>query len=206
MDKIFIYTKDPGKAHVKAVWWGLEVFRKYGLYTNLKKCHFYQDEVRFLGFVVSKDAIRMEKERINTVKKWLELESVQDIQVFIGIANFYRHFIKGFSRIAVSLTAMLKTTGSSIASASRVDDNKVVSGVGAIGRLDASRKSAKSKSQTKIGYNLEESKFLTSKAKKAFNRLRQAFTKAPILWYFDLEYHIRIETDVLGYAIRRVLS
>ena len=49
-------------------------------------------------------------------------------QVFIGFANFYRSFIQGFSRIATSLTAMLRTTGSSITSASRVDDDEVVGG------------------------------------------------------------------------------
>ena len=53
--------------------------------------------------------------------------------VFIGFANFYQHFIQGFSRIATSLTAMLKTTGSSVASASRVDDNEVVGGDGGAG-------------------------------------------------------------------------
>ena len=49
-------------------------------------------------------------------------------QVFIGFANFYRRFIQGFSKIATSLTAMLKTTGSSIASAFRVDHDEVVGG------------------------------------------------------------------------------
>ena len=55
-------------------------------------------------------------------------------QVFIGFANFYQYFIQGFSRIATLLTAMLKTTGSSIVSAFRVDDDEVVdsgNGVGA---------------------------------------------------------------------------
>ena len=48
--------------------------------------------------------------------------------------------------------------------------------------------------------------FLTPKAKLAFNRLRLAFIKAPILWYFDPKYHILIETDASGYAIGDVLS
>ena len=47
---------------------------------------------------------------------------------------------------------------------------------------------------------------LTPKARLAFNRLRLAFTKAVILWYFDPEYHIWIKTDALGYAIGGVLS
>ena len=176
LDDILIYTKDPGKAHVKAIRWVLEVLRKYGLYANLKKCRFHKDKVRFLGFVVSRDGIRMEEERIDAVKKWPEPQSVRDIQVFIGFANFYRRFIKGFSRIAASLTAMLKTTGSSVISAFRVDGDEVIDGGGAVGQLNASRKSAKSKSRIKSGHlcnsnNLKERKFLTSNARKAFNHL-----------------------------------
>ena len=53
--------------------------------------------------------------------------------VFIGFANFYRCFIQDFSRIATLLTIMLKTTGSSVASAFRVDDNEVVGGGGGAG-------------------------------------------------------------------------
>ena len=39
-----------------------------------------------------------------------------------------------------------------------------------------------------------------------FTKLRQAFLKAPILYHFDPEYHIRIETDISGYTIGGVLS
>ena len=49
-------------------------------------------------------------------------------------------------------------------------------------------------------------KFLTSDARIAFNRLRLAFTEAPIFQYFDSKYHIRIETNALSYAIGDVLS
>ena len=48
--------------------------------------------------------------------------------------------------------------------------------------------------------------FLTLEAKLAFIKLRQAFFKAPILYHFDLERHIQIETDLSGYAIGGVLS
>ena len=79
LDDIFIYTEDLEKAHVEAIWWVLEVLRKYGLYVNLKKCRFHKDEVRLLGFVVSKDGIRMEEERIDAVKKWPKPKSIRDI-------------------------------------------------------------------------------------------------------------------------------
>ena len=50
----------------------------------------------------------MEDERIEAVKNWPEPTSVRDIQVFIGFANFYQRFIRGFSRIAAPLTLLLK--------------------------------------------------------------------------------------------------
>ena len=52
----------------------------------------------------------------------------------------------------------------------------------------------------------EEPGFLTSNARRVFTQLRQAFTKAPILQYFDPEHHIQIKTDVSDYAIGGVLS
>ena len=50
------------------------------------------------------------------------------------------------------------------------------------------------------------SEFLTPGARLAFTQLRQAFIKAPILYQFDLERHIRIETNVSSYAISGVFS
>ena len=53
--------------------------------------------------------IRIEDKQIKAVKQWPEPQSVRDIQVFFGFANFYRRFIQGFGRIATPLTSMLKT-------------------------------------------------------------------------------------------------
>ena len=63
LNDILIYTKDPGHAHVDAVWWILEELRRNGLFAKLKKCRFHKDEVRFLGYAVSAQGIKMEKER-----------------------------------------------------------------------------------------------------------------------------------------------
>ena len=70
----------------------------------------------------------MEEKRINIVKAWPKQKSVLDIQMFIGFANSYRHFIQGFSKIAAPLTLMLKTSlyPASALLATGVDDSKVV--------------------------------------------------------------------------------
>ena len=65
-----------------------------------------------------------------------------------------------------------------------------------------------SKSGNSTNFNATEArpKFLTPNAKTAFNYLWLAFTEALIFWHFDLEYHIQIETDALGYIISGMLN
>ena len=231
LDDILIYTKDPGQPHVKVVCWVPDQLRKYSLFANLKKCRFYQDEVCFLGYVVSSKGISMKVERIEFVKEWPKPKSVRDIQVFLGFANFYWQFIQGFSKIVAPLTSMLKTTiTSQVFIVNKMFAANEVGGIedgdGSIekyrkssktGKLSKSgnlkgKKSAKSKKPSKSGnspnFDAKEAgpSFLTPEARSAFNRLRLAFTEAPILQHFDPECHIRIETDALGYAIGGVLS
>ena len=85
--------------------------------------------------------------------------------------------------------------------------NKFVIGSGKADDRNSSKKlkNIKSGIQTRIG-TMGEPIILTPSAKEDFNQLKQTFTKAPIFWYLDLEYHIWIETNALSYAIGRILS
>lgn len=97
----------PRQPDVEAVRWVLDQLRKHELFANLKKCRFYQDEIRLLGYVIISQGVWMTDERIEAAKHWTEAKPVRDIEVF---ANFYQSFIRSFSRIAAPLTSMLKTT------------------------------------------------------------------------------------------------
>ena len=159
LDDILIYTEDPGQPHVDAVRWVLDQLRKYSLFANLKKYCFHQDEIHFLGYVVSSKGISMEAKKIEVIKKWLEPKSVRDIQVFLGFANFYQRFIQGFSKIAAPLTSILKTTVSlqvlvanEVLAADKVDG--VEGGDKSIkkcGKLSKTGKSSKSRKLSKSG-------------------------------------------------------
>ena len=67
-------------------------------------------------------------------------------------------------------------------------------------------KNEKSRKSTRVPNieAMEKPNFLTLDTKKAFNHLWLVFIKALIFRHFDLESHIRIETDILGYVIDRV--
>ena len=56
----------------------------------------------------------MEKEKIEAIKAWPKLESISDIQVFLGFAHFYKQFIKDFSKIAALFILMLKILAPSV--------------------------------------------------------------------------------------------
>ena len=202
LDNILIYTNDEGQGHIEAVWCVLDLLQKNGLFANLKKGRFHQDEVRFLGYVVLAQGVRMEDERIEAVRNRPEPKLMRDIQVFLSFANFYRHFIQGFSKIAGPLTSMLRTTWSaenlSLLMAKDAEFGRV--GSGGDCEDETVERSPRSKNSTgATGY-------LTPEARLAFTQLRQAFNKAPILRHFDSECHIRIETNASGYAIGGVLS
>ena len=79
LDDILIYTEDESQGHMEAVRWVLNLLRKNGLFANLKKCCFHQDEVRFLGYVVSAQRMQIEDERIEAVRNWPKSKSVRDI-------------------------------------------------------------------------------------------------------------------------------
>ena len=106
--------------------------------------------------------------------------------------------------MAALLTSMLKMTRSSDL-AQKDDDDEFVEGDGRNLSKSKKSKNAKSGIQMRLGATGEPT-FLTHDARKAFNQLKQAFTKAPILWHYDPECHIWIETDALGYVIGGVLN
>ena len=50
----------------------------------------------------------MDPRRVIDIASWELLKTYRDIQVFLGFCNFYRRFIRNYSRIALLLTALLK--------------------------------------------------------------------------------------------------
>ena len=154
----------------------LDIPRKNGLFTNLKKCRFHKNKVQFLGDIILSQGIWIDDEKIEMVKNWLEPKLVQDIQVFIGFANFYQCFIEGFSRIEALLTSILKMTGLSDLVPRLLGANKIIRGGGkaleTIKNLSKCKKSKNAKSENPTHINtraMRELIFLFPSTKRAFN-------------------------------------
>ena len=57
-------------------------------------------EVGFLGVIIGEDRVEMEKEKMQEIIEWPVPRSVKDVQKFLGLANYYRWFVKDFTKIA----------------------------------------------------------------------------------------------------------
>ena len=108
---IYSKTQDEHNAHVRQV---LQWLCEYGLYAKLEKCNFDCKQVEFLGYVASSEGVSMDPTKVQTVLDWRTPCSVRDVQCFLGIANFYRKFIKGYSAIILPLTQLTQKNQSFI--------------------------------------------------------------------------------------------
>ena len=112
----------------------------------------------------------------------------------MSFANFYRRFIRGFSKIAASLTKLTKVNVQERSSSDRVVSNAQQNTRIAFERTKSNEK------------NSQSSFVLTPETKKAFEELKMVFTTAPILRHFNSKLSIRIETDTSSYVIDDILS
>jgi hypothetical protein len=107
LDDILVFS-DSEEQHVKDVKQVLERLVKNGLYLAPSKCEFHVKKTEFLGFIVSPDGVSMASDKINSILSWPTPTKIRDVQQFLGFANFYRRFIKGYSRVILPLTRLLK--------------------------------------------------------------------------------------------------
>ena len=107
IDDILVYSKDREShdTHLRVV---LETLRKEHLYAKLSKCEFWMNEVSFLGHIVSKEGIRVDPKKIEVVVEWKPPRNVTEVRSFLGLAGYYRRFVKGFSMTAAPMTRLLQ--------------------------------------------------------------------------------------------------
>ena len=184
LDDIVIYSMDR-KQHIEDVKWVLQRLKEHKLFINNDKCKWFTDSIEFLGFVVSPKGVQMQKDKIDAIQDWPAPKNVSEILGFLGLCNFYRRFIKSFSKLALPLTSMLK-------------------GSADLHKKGIKRKRAVSRSRSRSRERVPNS-FLTPEAFEAFKLLRQAFLEAPILRHFDPTRRIRVETDASDKAIGGIL-
>ncbi|KAK3548353.1 hypothetical protein QTP70_010714 [Hemibagrus guttatus] len=107
IDDILIYSRSMAdhQRHVAEV---LHRLRDHNLFLKAEKCLFHQPTVQFLGYVIDHSGVRMDEKKVTAVRDWPTPTTVKELQRFLGFANFYRRFIRGYSSVTSPLTNLLR--------------------------------------------------------------------------------------------------
>ncbi|KAM4067544.1 reverse transcriptase (RNA-dependent DNA polymerase) [Hirsutella rhossiliensis] len=160
LDDILIYSTDKKqhREHVREV---VTRLRDAGLQIDIDKCEFETTRTKYLGLIVTPGGVEMDPDKVSTILNWKPPTALRDLQRFLGFANFYRRFIRDFSKITRPLNDLLKKS-------------------------------------TIWSWEVEH--------QTAFDRLKAAFSVAPVLALYDYNRKTVLETDASDWASGGVLS
>lgn len=107
VDDIIIYSKDM-EDHIEHINWVLQRLLDSNMRVSLEKSHFFKTKVEYLGFLVSSNGVRTCPDKVEAIANFPEPENLYELRSFLGLAGYYRRFIKDFAGIAKPLTEILK--------------------------------------------------------------------------------------------------
>lgn len=109
MDDILVYSRTL-EQHIEHVRMVLKALKKYNLRLKPSKSEFHKQRIEFVGIIVSYNGLEVNPDKVARVTEWKEPTTIKEVQEFLGFVNYYRQFIKGYSKIAVPLTELTKKT------------------------------------------------------------------------------------------------
>ena len=102
IDDIIVFA-DSFESHVQRLHEVLNKLAENGLKVSPKKCHLFQDQVTFLGHVVSRDGVATDPEKVEAIKSWPSPKNIKEVRAFLGTSSYYRKYQKNFASIAKPL-------------------------------------------------------------------------------------------------------
>ncbi|MBW0512708.1 hypothetical protein O181_052423 [Austropuccinia psidii MF-1] len=107
LDDIMVFSKSE-EDHVTHVSTVVSRLTANNLFSKASKCLFHVSSVEYRGYVVYSEGLKMDQEKVQKILNWPPPRNVKALHFFLGFANFYRPFIKNYSKKISSLTSFLK--------------------------------------------------------------------------------------------------
>ena len=89
--------------HLNHVQEAVEILKRHGLKIKAGKCAFAEPEIRLLGHIVSAAGIRLDPEKTRAITETRPPANRTEPRSFLGLASYYRRFIKGLTKIAAMI-------------------------------------------------------------------------------------------------------
>ena len=102
-DDILIHSKN-NEEHEHHLCHVVELLRGAKLYAKKSKCTFFVDKVAYLGFIISKDGISHDPGKVEAIVNWPIPHSVLEVRGFLGLARWYKIFVREYAFITEPLT------------------------------------------------------------------------------------------------------
>ena len=74
-----------------------------GLKIKPSKCSLFKKSIKYLGYIISEAGIHTDPEKTDCIRNWPVPETLTELKQFLGLATYYRKFVKDFSTVASPL-------------------------------------------------------------------------------------------------------
>eukprot|EP00253_Pinus_taeda_P024725 PITA_24725 len=107
LDDILIFSQS-WEEHLHHIRQVLQTLRKHELCANLEKCTFGMTQFQYLGYIIDEKGVHVDPSKIQVIQYWPYPTTLTELCNFLGLANFYRRFVLGFSHITWPLSQVTK--------------------------------------------------------------------------------------------------
>ena len=173
---VFAKTREEHLANLECIF---NLLKEADLKLGLSKCKFMCESVQYLGHVISAKGITPDPEKIEQLKNYKRPTTIVEIQSFLGLASYYRRFIKNFAEIAHPLIELTKK------------------------KKDKLNKKLKKMIKAEVDENVWK---WGEAEQEAFETLRECLITPPIVAFPNFDEEFLIFTDASNYGIGAVLS